>query len=124
MPVSAYTFLASVNCGIPASSGRPVGEPIVVVVVDVLVVDVLVVEVLVVEVLVVEVLVVDALVPVPPMVDVAVVARGDEEHATATTSNAVTRASRPRSTEQTYKVRGRWGISTRRAPGSRRRCSS
>ena len=56
--------MASVNCGMPASSGRPVGDPIVVVVVDVLVVDVLVVVVDAVVVADIPVVVVDAVVVV------------------------------------------------------------
>jgi hypothetical protein len=107
----------------PANSGRPVGDPIVVVVVDVLVVDVLVVDVLVVDVLVVDVLAVDAVTAVESRVEVRGEDAGDDEQAAATRSDAVTTPSRPRSTGQTYKVRSRWGISTPRARASRGRCS-
>jgi len=64
----------------PASRGRPVGDPIVVVVVDVLVVEVVVVVVVVVEVAVVDVD--DAAVVVPGA------AVGDDEHADAARINA------------------------------------
>jgi hypothetical protein len=101
----------------PGRSRRPVGDPIVVVVVDVEVVEVLVVEVLVVSVLAVLVREVEA--GVDPTGEAFV----DDEQAEAARRDAATRARRLRSTEQTYKVHERWGTSTRRARQSLPRCS-
>src|SRR5688500_1912221 len=93
-PVSAYTFLASVRRGMPANSGRPVGDPMVVVVVDVVVVEAVVVDVVVVDVDSVVVDVVDA------TVVEAGVARGDDEHPAATTNDTTIKATGMRSTGQ------------------------
>jgi hypothetical protein len=80
--------LASVNCGIPASRGRPVGDPIVVVVVEVVVVVVVVdVDVVAVEVV--------AAVVVTEM-EVSGAASGDEEHPAATRTDTVSKPTRIR----------------------------
>jgi hypothetical protein len=78
----------------PANSGRPVGDPMVVVVVDVVVVDVVVVEAVVVDVVEVDVDGVDA------TVVEAVVARGDDEHPAPTSNDTTIKATGMRSTGQ------------------------
>jgi hypothetical protein len=72
----------------PESNGRPVGDPIVVVVVDVVVVDVLVV--------VVDVLVDVKGVPIDAVVDAGGDAVSDDEQAAATRIDAATRPNRLR----------------------------
>ncbi|TML11417.1 MAG: hypothetical protein E6G39_13950 [Actinobacteria bacterium] len=77
----------------PDNSGRPVGDPIVVVVVDVVVVDVLVVDVL-----VVEVLVADASIDVEAGAESEGEAVCEDEHPAAKRSDTVTRPTRLRRT--------------------------
>ena len=83
----------------PDNSGRPVGDPIVVVVVDVLVVDVPVVDVLVVDVLAAEVLVADASIDGEAGAESEGEAVCEDEHPAAKRSDTVTRPTRLRRTD-------------------------